>query len=63
VFEFANAGGAIVQASKHGLCYVADDQSVTTAAVAANDVVAGVVESFTATTVMVYVAPEIGATA
>lgn len=63
VFEFVNAGGAILQASKHGLCYAVDDQSVTTAAVAVNDVVAGVVESFTTTTVMVLVAPEIGATA
>lgn len=51
VFTFLNAGGAIVQAGKHANCYVADDQSVTTAAVAANDIVAGTVDAFTATTV------------
>lgn len=61
VIELDNAGGAIVQASQHGLCYVADDQSVTTAAVAANDIVAGIVDDFTATKVWVRVGPEYGA--
>lgn len=50
-----NAGGAIVQASKHALCYVADDQSVTTAAVAVNDIVVGVVTKFTAAKVWVHI--------
>jgi len=53
--EFVNAGGAIVQASKHGTCVVADDQSVTTAAVGVNDIVAGRVMEFTTTTVWVFV--------
>ncbi len=53
--ELDNAGGAIVQAGKHVACYVADDSSVTTAAVAANDVLAGYVTDFTATKVWVYV--------
>jgi hypothetical protein len=53
--EVENAGGAIVQASKYGPAYVADDQSVTTAAVAANDIVAGQVREFTATKVWLYV--------
>lgn len=50
-----NAGGAIVQASKHTLCYVSDDESVTTAAVAVNDVIVGTVTKFSATVVDVYV--------
>ena len=53
--ELENAGGAIVQASKHALCYVADDQSVTTAAVGVNDIVVGQVVSFTAAKVRVYI--------
>lgn len=57
VFEFVNAGGAIVQAGKHALCYVADDQSVSTAAAMTNDVVAGLVDGFTTTTVLVDVDP------
>lgn len=61
VFLFANAGGAIVQASKHALCYVADDDSVTTAAVAVNDVIAGIVDDFSTTEVWVSVGPEYGA--
>lgn len=58
VFEFGNAGGAIVQASKHTACYVSDDNSVTTAAVAASDIKAGTVDAFTTTTVWVRIAPE-----
>lgn len=58
VFEFTNAGGAIVQASKHGPCYVNDDNSVTTAAVAAQDIKAGTVDDFDATNVWVRIAPE-----
>lgn len=57
VFEFVNLAGAIVLASHLALCYVGDDQSVTTAAVAANDVIAGLVVSFDATTVLVDVDP------
>lgn len=53
--EFENAGGAIVQAGKHALCYAADDQSVTTAAVAVNDRPVGIVRSFTAAKVWVFV--------
>lgn len=53
--ELDNAAGAIVQASKHTFCYVADDHSVTTAAVAVNDVVVGTVVSFTAATVRVFI--------
>lgn len=57
--ELENAGGAIVQASKHELCYVADDQSVTTAAVAAQDIPVGQVVSFTATKVWVHISEAI----
>lgn len=53
--ELVNLAGAIVQASKHGLCYVGDDQSVTTALVALNDVPVGTVTSFTAAKVMVFI--------
>lgn len=53
--ELVNAGGAILQASKHALCYVADDQSVTTAAVAVNDIPVGTVSEFTTTKVFAYV--------
>lgn len=53
--ELENAGGAIVQAGDKALCYVADNQSVTTAAVAANDAIAGYVTEFTAAKVWVYV--------
>ena len=57
VFEFVNLAGAIVLASAHALCYVGDDQSVTTAAVAAEDVIAGLVVGYTTTTVLVDVDP------
>lgn len=60
--ELNNAAGAIVQASFGTLCCVADDNSVTTAAVAANDVLAGLVRSFTATKVWVFVDEVIGQT-
>lgn len=53
--DLVNAGGAIVQAGKGALCYVSDDNGVTTAAVAANDVIAGQVVSFTAALVQVFV--------
>jgi hypothetical protein len=53
--ELDNAAGAIVQANKGGLCYAADDQSVTTLAVAVNDVVVGTVTKFTATKVHVFI--------
>jgi hypothetical protein len=58
--EMINAGGAIVLASKYGPCYVADDQSVTTAAVAANDILMGQVREFTAALVWVYVSERFG---
>lgn len=63
VFEFVNAAGAIVQAGAHGLCYAADDQSVSTAAAMVNDVIAGLVIAFTTTTVLVDVDPAYGALA
>ena len=63
VFEFDNLAGAIVQASKHALCYVGDDQSVSTAAAMTNDIIAGLVDSFTTTKVMVDVDPAYGALA
>lgn len=57
VFEFVNLAGAIVLAGSHALCYVGDDSSVTTAAAAANDQIAGLVVSFTTTAVLVDVDP------
>lgn len=57
VFECDNASGAIVQASFNKLCYVADDQSVTTAAAATNDIPVGLVVGFTTTKVMVDIDP------
>lgn len=62
-FEFDNAGGAIVLAGVQRLCYVADDQSVSTAAAMTNDVVAGLVVAFTTTKVLVDVDPAYGALA
>jgi hypothetical protein len=61
--EFENAGGAIVAAGDKNLCYVSDNQSVTTAAVAVNDCIAGIVAEFTAAKVWVYVDEVIGRTA
>jgi hypothetical protein len=58
--ELINAGGAIVQAGDKNLCYVADNSSVTTAAVAVNDCIAGYVAEFTAAKVWVYVDELIG---
>ncbi|HWU91600.1 MAG TPA: hypothetical protein VN253_30240 [Kofleriaceae bacterium] len=55
IVELENDGGTIVQAGKHEPCYVADDQSVTTAAAATNDILAGLVVEFTTTKVWVYV--------
>lgn len=59
--EFENAGGAIVQASVGLRCMVADDQSVTTVAVAANDIPMGRVVEFTTTKVWVYVDEDLAA--
>jgi hypothetical protein len=53
--ELLNDGGTIIQAGKHAPCYVADDQSVTTAAAATNDILAGIVSEFSTTKVWVYV--------
>lgn len=63
VFKFGNAGGAIVLASTHALAYVADDNSVTTAAVAVNDVIAGLVDAIDSDGVWLSVGPEYGALA
>lgn len=63
VFEFENVGGAIVLASHHALCYVADDNGVSTAAAMTNDVIAGLVVDFTTTKVFVDVDPMYGALA
>ena len=51
--ELENAGGAVVQATLKA--YAADDQSVTTAAVALNDVLVGAVTEFTAAKVTVII--------
>lgn len=53
--ELVNGGGAIVQAGKLAKAYVTDDQTVTSKAVSAHQVVAGTVTSFTPTTCFVYV--------
>ncbi len=53
--ELLNDGGAILLASQFEPCYVADDQSVTTSAIAAHDVLVGIVTEFTTTKVWVYV--------
>lgn len=60
VFEFVNLAGAIALASTHALCYVGDDQSVTTAAAVTHDVIAGLVVGYTTTTVLVDVDPIYG---
>jgi endo-beta-N-acetylglucosaminidase D len=51
--ELDNLGGAIVQATQ--VAHVGDDQSVTTAAVAVNDVYVGNVTEFTTTKVWVFI--------
>lgn len=53
--ELVNSGGAIVQAGKLAKAYVSDDQTITTKALSAHQVVAGTVTSFTTTTAFVYV--------
>lgn len=53
--EVGNNAGAILQASHHTLCTAADDNSVTTAAITANDIIVGTVASFTATKVLVFI--------
>ena len=58
--ELNNAAGAIVAAGDKALCYVADDNSVSTAAAMTNDVIAGFVAEFTTTKVWVYVDELIG---
>lgn len=63
VFEFENVGGAIVLASHGALCYVADDNGVSTAAAMTNDIVAGLVVDFTTTKVFVDIDPMYGALA
>ena len=51
--ELENAAGAVVQAAQK--CYVVDDQSVMTAAVAVKDASVGTVAAFTAAKVWVYI--------
>jgi len=51
--ELENASGAIVQAARKA--YVKDDQSVTTAAVALNDLYVGAVSEFTTTKAWVFI--------
>ena len=51
--ELVNAGGAVVQATLKAV--VADDQSVTTAAVGVHDVAVGPVVDFSATLVWVFI--------
>ena len=55
IARMKNQAGAIVQAHKHGPCYAFDDEAVTTAAIATNDVLVGIVMAFTTTIVDVYV--------
>jgi len=55
-----NAGGAITQALLFKAVHVSDDQSVTTAAVATNDIVAGIAVDITATTVVVRFSADYG---
>jgi hypothetical protein len=58
VFKFNNAGNAVTQTSMHKDVFVADDNSVTTAAVAAADVKAGTLDAIDTDGVWVRVAPE-----
>lgn len=57
VFRFVNLAGAVGLAQSHRLCYVGDDSSVTTAAAATYDVIAGLVVAYDDTTVDVDVDP------
>lgn len=59
-FEMNNAGGAVTQASAFKSVVIADDQSVTTAAVAVNDIVAGLAVDVTSTTVVVRFSADYG---
>lgn len=59
-FEMVNAGGAVTQASFLKAVYIATDNEVTTAAVAANDIVAGIGVDITATTVVVRFSADYG---
>lgn len=59
-FEMVNAGGAVTQASFLAAVYVATDNEVTTAAVAANDIVAGIAVDITTTTVVVRFSADYG---
>lgn len=57
VFKFKNGGTANVdQATVHGLCYAADDQTV--GKTTTNSIKAGVVEALDSDGVWVYVGPE-----
>lgn len=59
-FDMVNAAGAVTQASLFRSVVVADDQSVTTAAVATNDIVAGVAVDISTTTVVVRFSADYG---
>lgn len=59
-FEMSNAAGAVTQASLFKGVYVADDQSVTTAAAAANDILGGIAVDITATVVVVRFSADYG---
>lgn len=59
-FEMVNAAGAVTQASLFRSVVVADDQTVTTAAVGVNDIVAGIAVDITATTVVVRFSADYG---
>ena len=59
-FEMSNAAGAVTQASLLKGVYVSDDQTVTTAAVAANDILAGIAVDITTTTVVVRFSADYG---
>ena len=59
-FDMVNAAGAVTQASKARPVYVVDDQTVTTAAVATNDIVAGIAVDITSTTVVVRFSADYG---
>lgn len=59
-FDMVNAGGAVTQASALKGVYVSDDQSVTTSAVSANDILAGIAVDITTTTVVVRFSADYG---
>lgn len=59
-FDMVNASGAVTQASLLRPVHIADDQTVTTAAVATNDIVAGIAVDITSTTVVVRFSADYG---